>query len=311
MSDQSEKPKLFTILGPTSVGKSKLALELAKKFNCIIVSADSLQIYRHFDIGTSKPSLEERKEVRHCMIDIVDPDQDYNAGLYRKEASAVIYEMFKEKRNIVLVGGTFLYAKVLISGLIEDIPVDKGVRENLDNIRGEKGTAFLHEKLKELDPAAAKSIHVNDYVRIRRALEVYYVTGEKISELQKSHKFQGQDFIVHKVAIINERDLLNVKINSRVDYMIEKGLVDEVKNIRSMGYAENLKPMKAIGYKEINSCLNSEISLEEAVDLIKRNTRRFAKRQMTWLRNEKCMNWYDVSIEKDKVFEECGKFFNI
>ena len=310
MPDHTEKPKLFTILGPTSVGKSNLALELARKFNCIIISADSLQIYRYFDIGTSKPSLEERKEVRHYMIDIVDPDQDYNAGIYRKEASAVIYEVFKKKRNIILVGGTFLYAKVLISGLIEDIAVDKGVRENLDKIRTEKGTAFLHGKLEELDPAASKNIHVNDYVRIQRALEVYYVTGERISELQKSHKFRGEDFIVRKVALNNERKLLNMKINSRVDTMIENGLIDEVKNIRSMGYGDNIKPMKAIGYKEINSCLNSEISLKEAIDLIKKNSRRFAKRQMTWLRNEKSIQWYDISKDKNKVIEECREFFD-
>ncbi|MGI9533377.1 MAG: tRNA (adenosine(37)-N6)-dimethylallyltransferase MiaA [Thermodesulfobacteriota bacterium] len=304
-------PKLIAILGPTAVGKSKFAIELAKKVDAQIISADSMQIYKYFDIGTSKPTKSERKDVPHHLIDIKNPDQDFNAGLYRKTAIPIINKLNKKNKRIIIVGGTFLYVKVLLSGLIEDVPVDKDLRKNLEKINNEHGTSYLHKKLKKIDNDSANKINVNDFVRIQRALEVFYLTGTKISELQMSHGFNENEFNVFKVALNTDRDNLNNIINDRVNAMIENGLIEEVKTVRSLGYGKDLKPMKSIGYKEINQYLDNEIDLAGAVELIKRDTRKFAKRQLTWLRGEDELSWYDLKNERDKLEKDSIKFYGL
>ncbi|MGI9535014.1 MAG: tRNA (adenosine(37)-N6)-dimethylallyltransferase MiaA [Thermodesulfobacteriota bacterium] len=311
MPNNSLIPKIIAILGPTAVGKSKFAVELAKKINAEIISADSMQVYKYFDIGTSKPTLREQKTVNHHLIDIVNPDQEFNAGLYRKRAIPLIKQLSENKKSIILVGGTFLYIKVLLSGLIEDIPSDHDLRKSIDKLKVKKGIEHLYNKLKEIDIDSANNIHKNDYIRIQRALEVYYLTGTKMSELQLHHGFKQEEFNVFKTALNIERESLKITINERVNKMIEDGLVDEVKKVRSLGYGIDLKPMKSIGYKEINSYLDSEITLEDAVEMIKRNTRRFAKRQVTWLRSEDNINWYDIKNEKNKLLKDCMKFYGL
>ena len=311
MPNNSLIPKIIAILGPTAVGKSKFAVELAKKINAEIISADSLQVYKYFDIGTSKPTKNEQKKVKHHLIDIVYPDEDFNAGLYRKRAIPLINRLFKNNTRIILVGGTFLYIKVLLSGLIDNIPSDKDLRKDIDKLKISKGLEYLYGKLIEIDIDSAKNIHKNDYVRIQRALEVYELTGMKMSELQLHHGFKQEEFNVFKAVLNIQRDNLNININDRVDKMIEDGLVDEVKKIRSLGYGKDIKPMKSIGYKEINCYLDSQINLDPAVDLIKKNSRRFAKRQITWLRGEENIRWYDIKSEKNKLLEDCMKFYDL
>jgi tRNA dimethylallyltransferase len=306
---KSDKPRLLVILGPTASGKSKLGMDIAEGLRSEIVSADSLQLYRHLDIGTAKPSREERGIVPHHIIDIVDPDEEFNAGKFRAEARKAIEELDRSGKGVILVGGTYLYVKVLLSGLIEDLPADQEIRNSLKKLRSEFGTEYVYERLKSLDPGAAARIHPNDYVRTERALEVFYLTGEKISHLQSLHEFGERDYEYIKIGIAVERGELRGRIDARVDKMMDEGLVEEVKKLRLMGYGPELKPMQSIGYKEINRYLDGEIGLEEAVGLIKRDTKRFAKRQMTWLRRDKEINWFEPPRDYEKVFDTARNFF--
>lgn len=305
----SDKPRLIAILGPTASGKSRLAIELARHIGAWIVSADSLQLYRHLDIGTAKPSPEERSVVPHHLIDIADPDEEFNAGRFRALARDVINELYSRGRKVILVGGTYLYIKVLLSGLIEDIPADTAVRSGIKKLRASHGTDYVYGMLKSIDPAAAARIHPNDYVRAERALEVFYVTGEKLSHLQSLHEFGEREFDYLKIGISVEREELGRRIDQRVNRMIEEGLVDEVRNLRNMGYGPLLKPMQSIGYKEINTYLDGGITLERAVELIKRDSRRLAKRQMTWLKRDDEINWYDIPRDFDKALAASSAFF--
>lgn len=282
---------------------------MAETLRADIVSADSLQVYRHFDIGTAKPSREERGIVPHHMIDIIDPGEEFNAGRYREYARTLIDGLRRSGKNIILLGGTYLYIKVLLSGLIEDLPADPQIRSELKRMRAESGAEHVYERLKSLDPEAAARIHPNDYVRAERALEVFYLTGEKMSHLQSLHEFGEQGYEYIKIGIAVERGELRGRIDARVDKMMEDGLVEEVRGLRRMGYGPELKPMQSIGYKEINRYIDGEIGLEEAVGLIKRDTKRFAKRQMTWLRRDKEINWFELPRDYEKVFDTARAFF--
>lgn len=306
---KGEKPKLLVILGPTAAGKTRLGIDIARSIAGEIISADSLQVYKHFDIGTAKPTPEERAEVRHHLIDIIYPDQDFNAGRFREAAAPVIDSLHKSSTKTILVGGTYLYVKVLLSGLIEGLPADEELRVGLRELKSERGIDYLYGKLMSLDPEAASKIHPNDYVRIERALEVFYLTGEKVSELRTQHKFGDRDYEYLKIGIYQERRSLRERIDARVDDMIKKGLVDEVQGLGEMGYGRELKPMQSIGYKEINRYLEGEMSLERAIELIKRDTKRFAKRQMTWLRKDKEIKWFEIPGDYPKVIDAAARFF--
>jgi tRNA dimethylallyltransferase len=306
---KGDKPKVLVILGPTASGKSKLAMEIATRLRSEIVSADSLHLYRHFDIGTAKPTVEDREAIPHHLIDIVNPDEEFNAGTFRGLARRVIDELHRAGKKIILVGGTYLYIKVLLSGLIEDIPADSGIRGGLTKQRSEHGTEYIYRQLKSLDPEASTKIHPNDYVRAERALEVFYLTGEKMSYLQSLHEFGERDYEYLKMGISLDREELRRRIDRRVDKMIEEGLVGEVEGIRHMGYEPGLKPMLSIGYKEINSYLQGELELGKAIELIKRDTRRFAKRQITWLRRDKEISWYELPGDYEKILEAARDFF--
>jgi len=304
-------PKIIAILGPTAVGKSKFAIELAQKIDAEIISADSIQVYRYFDTGTSKPSCTERKSIPHHLVDIRYPDQDFNAGLYKEAATGVINELRKKNKRIIIVGGSFLYIKVLLSGLIENVPANADVRKAIEKVKSEKGTMYLYNELRRIDADYAYKINRNDFIRIQRALEVYYLTGTKISELHEIHGFSGNEYNAFKLVLYSNPERLNEIINKRVDTIMRKGLVEEVKYIRSLGYSKDAKPMGSIGYKEINQYLDSEIDIKEAVELIKRNTRRFAKRQMTWIRGEDGLKWYDLESEKEKLMQDCLDFYGL
>jgi tRNA dimethylallyltransferase len=303
-----KKPKLIVVLGPTAVGKSAVGIDIAKRLRGEIINADSLQVYKYLNIGTAKPSSKDLHEVSHHLINIVNPDEDFNAGMFRSRAASTIKNLHEANNNIILVGGTYLYVKVLLSGLIEGLPANMEIRENIKKLRAIFGLPYVYDRLLLLDPEAASRIHPNDYVRAERALEVNYLTGQKMSELQAVHSFQDQDYEYFKIGISLDRETLKERIDKRVDIMIKEGLVEEVKKLREMGYHNNLKPMQSIGYKEINQFLDGEIHLDEAVELIKRDTKRFAKRQMTWLKKDNEINWFEKDKDFDQILDKAREF---
>ncbi len=303
-----KKPKLIVVLGPTAVGKSAVGIDIAKRLRGEIINADSLQVYKYLNIGTAKPNSKELHEVSHHLINIVDPDEDFNAGMFRSRAASTIKDLHEANKNIILVGGTYLYVKVLLSGLIEGLPANMEIRDNIKKLRAIFGLPYVYDRLLLLDPEAAARIHPNDYVRAERALEVNYLTGQKMSELQAVHSFQDQDYEYFKIGISLDRETLKERIDKRVDIMIKEGLVEEVKKLREMGYHNNLKPMQSIGYKEINQFLDGEIHLDEAVELIKRDTKRFAKRQMTWLKKDNEINWFEKDKDFDQILDKAREF---
>ncbi|HZX14933.1 MAG TPA: tRNA (adenosine(37)-N6)-dimethylallyltransferase MiaA [Thermodesulfobacteriota bacterium] len=305
-----DKPKLLVILGPTAVGKSKVGIEIAKRIGGEIVNADSLQVYRYLDIGTAKPLKEEHKQVPHHLIDIIDPNKEFNAGLYRKTAVEVIRDLHKRSAKKILVGGTYLYVRVLLYGIIEGISADMEIRDRLRKLKSTFGISYIYEKLKSFDSESAIRIHPNDYVRIERALEAYYLTGSRMSELQEKHGFKENEYEVLKIGLLEEREILRKRIDERVDRMLEEGLVDEVKKLLEMGFGKDLKPMQSIGYKQINQYLDGEITVDRAIELIKRDTKRFAKRQMTWLRKDKDIHWYHLPEDLEKIINEAEIFLN-
>ena len=302
-----EKPKLLVILGPTASGKSLLGMDIAQELNAQILSADSLQVYRHFDIGTAKPTFSDRERIKHHMIDIIDPGEEFNAGMFRERADSVIRDLHERGVSTIVAGGTYLYVKIVLSGLIDVIPSDSDIRADLKKKNSALGTEHLYHKLKSIDPEAAERIHPNDYVRIERALEVYYLTGQRISKFQKRHGFSESSYDYMKIGITVEREALGEKIDERVDYMLEQGLIEEVRGIRDMGYGSEIKPMQSIGYKQINQYLDGEISLEQAIELIKRDTKRFAKRQMTWLRNDSEIKWVELPQGRNDIISLARK----
>jgi tRNA dimethylallyltransferase len=304
-----DRPKILVILGPTAAGKSELSIQIAKRIGGEIVNADSLQVYKYMDIGTAKPSRAERGDIPHHLIDIIDPSTEFNAGAYRKVAQEAIQELHKKGIRIILVGGTYLYVRVLLYGLIEGISANREIRDRLRRLKSDFGVSYIYEKLKSLDPGAAGRIHPNDYVRIERALEAYYITGTKMSELQEKHGFKGDEYEVLKIGIFEEREVLRKKIDQRVDRMIESGLVDEVRKLREMGFGRDLKPMQSIGYKHINQYVDGEIALDKAIELIKRDTKRLAKRQMTWLRRDKSICWYSIPEDLDRIMYRVEDFY--
>ena len=288
-----------------------MALEIADRTGACIISADSVQVYRHFDIGSAKPTEQQRREIPHFLIDIVDPDEDFNAGAYMRLALDCIRGLVADGKRIVVVGGTFLYVKALFYGLLEGVETDREFREHLARERDAEGVASLHRKLESVDPISAGRINPNDYVRIERALEVYHVTGEKMSDHQQRHAFSEQRFNALKVGLLWGREQLRRAIDARVDAMIGRGWVEEVKTIRAMGYGPHLKPMKSIGYKRINEFLDGQLDFKTAVENIKTDTKRFSKRQSTWLRADNGIKWFDPVKERDLILNDCYGFLQV
>ncbi len=243
------------------------------------------------------------------MIDVVEPDEEFNAGLYKRLAEGLIERLAAESRRLILVGGTFLYVKLLLYGLIEGIPGDRELRLRLRREREEIGSVGMYEKLKAIDPRSCEAIHPNDYVRVERALEVYYLTGEPMSQLKQRHGYSGEKYDALKIALYDNLDYTVKRIDARVERMVERGLVEEVRGILAMGYSPELKPLKSIGYREIIDYLHGRLSLDRAVELIKRDTRRLAKRQMTWLRGERDVIWFHPERDYSKLLKKAEEFW--
>jgi len=288
---QTEKPKVIVICGPTGIGKTELSLSLAEGFNGCIVSADSMQIYRHMNIGTAKPDAQERFRVPHYMMDVADPDEAFSAARFSKEGRQAIDQILGMRKLPFVVGGTGLYIRALLHGLFETESVDPVIIRQLENEVDVHGAGRLHDRLAVCDPKAAARIHPNDAYRIIRALAVFEATGRPVSEVQKDHGFKECPFDVLKICLNMDRNVLYGRINQRVDAMVAGGLLGEVKQLLEMGYASQLRPMQAIGYRHMADFIEGRVSWEDTIFLLKRDTRRFAKRQLTWFTKEPDMIW--------------------
>ena len=285
------KPKVIVICGPTASGKTALSIELAKKINGEIVSADSMQIYKDMDIGTAKTTPEEMQGIKHYLQDFVEPDKRYSVADYKVDAEKAIEEILSKGKTPIVVGGTGLYVDSLIYGIeYQEIKFDEKYRKKLEDIALEKGLETLYKKAQEIDPEAMKKISCNDKKRIIRVLEIYKATGKTKTEQEIESRKKEVKYDYKVFAIDWEREKLYERINKRVDIMIENGLIEEVENLLKK-YKEFPTAMQGLGYKEVVEYLNGYLTKEEMIDKIKQETRRYAKRQITWFRKNKQTIW--------------------
>jgi len=304
---KEDRPKIIVIAGPTASGKSSLAVNLALYFGGEIISSDSMQVYRGMDVGTAKLSIQEKQGIVHHMIDVVDPDEDFNAALYRSLAEPIVKDIVQRKKLCFLVGGTGLYIKVLLGGLLKCPPVNQGFRNGLIRECEDRGSQFLHEKLKVLDPVSALKIHPNDRTRVIRAMEVVHLADQSLSCLIHQHDFKDRTFQSLKICIYMDRDLLYKRINERCVSMIKSGLFEETQILLKKGYSRYLRSMNGLGYRHAVKYLKDECGLEETILQLQRDTRRYAKRQLTWFRADPEMVWAKPE-DMDFINKEIEKF---
>lgn len=288
------KQKLLVIIGPTAVGKTKLSIEMAKIFNGEIISGDSMQIYREMDIGTAKITKDEMDGIPHYLIDIKEPDENFSVAEFQLLVRDKITEIAQKGKLPIIVGGTGLYIQsVIYDYQFSDVPSDEALRNKLEQRLKEIGNEALYKELQEIDPDSAEQIHPNNSRRVIRALEIYYLTGRTRQEYQNTQ----QPDLLYDTALIGltmDRELLYERINARVDIMVREGLLDEVKSLHNRGLRE-CQSIQAIGYKEIYQYLDGDIPFEQAIETLKQNSRRYAKRQLTWFRNKMDVKWFDVT----------------
>ena len=290
-----DKP-LVIIAGPTACGKTATSIELAKKINGEIISADSMQVYKYMDIGTAKATKQEMQGIPHYLIDEFYPDEEFNVMIFQKKAKDYIDQIYKKGNIPILVGGTGFYINALVfdNNFVEE-ESDSNLRNELYELAEKNGAEYLHNMLKEFDPESAEKIHYNNVKRVARAIEFYKKTGKPISEHNKEAKSKSSPYKTAFIVLDMDRQKLYERINKRVDVMIEDGLVDEVKMLLEKGYKKELVSMQGLGYKEIVAYINGETSLEEAIEKLKQSTRHFAKRQLTWFRGQTDGLWIDIS----------------
>ena len=289
----NEKQKVIVICGPTASGKTALSIELAKKINGEIVSADSMQIYKDMDIGTAKPTKEEMGEIQHYLLDFVSPEERYSVAQYKQDAKKAIKEIISKGKIPIIVGGTGLYVDSLIYEIeYNDIKLDEEYRKYLEKIAEEQGLEELYKKAVEIDPEAMKKISLNDKKRIMRVLEIYHSTGKTKTEQEKESRKNPVEYDYRVFAINWDREILYERINKRVDIMVDQGLIEEVKEILNK-YDTFPTAMQGLGYKEVVDYLNGAYKKEEMIEKIKLETRRYAKRQLTWFRKNKQTIWLD------------------
>jgi tRNA dimethylallyltransferase len=291
MNSTTAKPRIIIICGPTGIGKTAVAIDLAKHFNGQIIGADSMQIYKYMDIGTAKPGVEEQTQVIHHMVDIVEPDESFDAARYAERARQKIIELDDRRITPFVVGGTGLYIKALLYGLFDEKVLDPEIRERLKAEADARGIQCLYERLGRQDPETANRLHPNDTYRILRALEVIEATGQAISNHHKKHGFLEQPFTPLKIGLEMHRTRLYERINRRVDAMISAGFLDEVKSLIARGYSADLKTMQSIGYRHMLDFIEGRLSWAECVRTLKRDHRRYAKRQLTWFGADAQIIW--------------------
>lgn len=293
------KPKIIIIVGPTAVGKSQVALELANALGGEIVNADSQQVYRYMDIGTAKPSLTERQRIRHHLIDVVDPDEEFSVALFRRLAMAAIEQIRQRTSAVIVCGGTGLYIKALTKGLFVGPARDEQIRARLSEEADRQGLTVLYQRLSAVDIAATSWIHPNDRQRILRALEVFELTGRPMSEWQKEHAFAENPFDCLLIGLDRDRRTLYEAINQRCADMIERGLVEELANLLQRGYGLNLKPLQSVGYRHAGLILTGAMSQQNGLQLMQQDTRHLAKRQLTWFRGVEGLRWFHPDARAD------------
>jgi len=303
------KPRLVIILGPTAVGKSALALKLAGRLDGEIVNADSQQVYRHMDIGTGKPSRADQAAVPHHLIDIVAPDGEFNAALYQKLAARAIDDIQRRGKRVFICGGTGLYLKALMHGLFEGPGQDATLRKKLESEIEQHGLPALYRRLCEIDAGVEASIHPNDRQRIIRALEVYYGTGRPIGAWQREHAFKENHYEALKIGLARERAELYDLINRRSGQMVEAGLLEEVRGLVARGYGLDLKPLRSVGYRQMGEVLREEKTIAQALEEMKQETRRLAKRQLTWYRSDEKIRWYHPEKQTEEIVDAVRRFF--
>lgn len=286
---------VIVIAGPTASGKTKLAIDLAKAINGEIISADSMQVYRYMDIGTAKPDREEMSGIRHYLIDEINPNEEFSVARFQELAMKYIRQIIDNGKKPIIAGGTGLYINSLLYNInFSETISDWALREQLEKEAEEKGNKFIHDKLAAIDPEAAARLHENDRKRVIRAIEVFTHTNMPISRHQQLSRLNPPpyDYIIFGLRM--DREKLYERINRRVDIMLENGLIDEVKKLCELGYDKGATAMQGLGYKEILSYLNGELSYDEAVYILKRDTRHYAKRQITWFKRTEGIQWLDI-----------------
>lgn len=292
MSLKPEKPAIVAVCGPTGIGKTTTAITIAEAEHGQIIGADSMQIYRHMDIGTAKPTAAEQARVIHHLVDVVDPDEAFDAARFSKMAGGVITDLAGRGILPVVAGGTGLYIKALTRGLFETDAGNPEVRASLKAAAEKKGITVLFGELEKVDPQTAARIHPNDTYRVLRALEVFKITGRPLSQLQAEHAFADEKYRCLKIGLTMDREKLYDRINRRVDAMIAQGLEAEVRHLLDSGYAPELKAMQSLGYRHMAAYISGQIDWDVMLEMLKRDTRRYAKRQFTWFRADKAMHWF-------------------
>jgi tRNA dimethylallyltransferase len=289
------KPNLLVLVGPTAVGKTRLSLQLAVDYGAEIISGDSMQVYRGMDIGTAKATLQERQQIPHHLIDIHNPDHPFSVAEFQERASQLIFDIHGRGKLPFIVGGTGLYVEsVCYDFQFSESGSDEAFRNEQAEFAAKHGAEALLERLRQIDPESAERLHANDQRRIIRALEIYHLTGERLSDRLKVQKKQSP-YELCIVGLTMDRALLYKRIEERIDQMIDEGLVGEVERLLQQGYGKQYISMQGLGYKEMIDYLQGSLSWEAAVELLKRDTRRFAKRQLSWFRHMKDIHWVDVS----------------
>lgn len=298
---QCQRRPLVVVLGPTAVGKSRAAVQVAKHFGTDVLTADSRQVYRGMDIGTDKPTADERQGIPHRLIDLADPDETFNTGWYRRAALAEIDRLYTESRLPFVVGGTGLYIRTLVRGLCPAPPADPGVRAELMQMSREQGRERLHAELTQIDPETAARLHSNDEAKVMRALEVYRLSGQPLSVVQRQHGFQEAPFSTLLIGLQRPKEELYRRIEERIDWQLAHGMVQETRALLDRGYRRDGGAMTGLGYRHVAAHVSGECDEAEMVRLFKRDTRRFAKRQMTWFRKEPGVHW--MSVEREGPLE--------
>lgn len=308
------KKPLIILSGPTAVGKTALSIDLAKRVNGAIISADSMQVYKYMDIGSAKITPEEMQGVKHYLIDELMPEEEFNIVRFQQMAKAALDEIYSNGQIPIIAGGTGFYIQALLYDIdFENQDSNEAYRQELENYAREHGNEALHERLRALDPASAEAIHANNVKRVIRALEFYYLTGKPISEHNETERQKESPYNFAYFVLTDDRANLYSRIEKRVDIMMEQGLLEEVRKLKEMGYHRNMVSMQGLGYKEILDYLDGKCSLEEAIYTIKLETRHFAKRQLTWFRREADVCWLDKSqygYEDEAILEEMCHILN-
>lgn len=305
--------KIVAVLGPTAAGKSTLGVELARRFNGEIIACDSRQVYRGLEVGTGKANPEERKEIPHFLMDVVDPDENFNAACYRDLAQKAAQAIAARGRRVFLVGGTGLYLRAFLGWLFPGGEANREVRDRIDKKKEQEGESYLHRWLSEVDPDSAGRIHPHDIYRITRALEIFLVTGIPASRMRGKNRFPDPDYRILKVGLRRDQDDLIRRISERVEWMFESGLegrtiLDEVEGLLRNDYDLQIKALTTIGYREAVSFIRGETKREEAKEKTRRVTWGYARRQMTWFRKEPEMRWFHPRAEAAEILSQVEDF---